>query len=141
MKYFLSIPVAILFLFSCNSSSTEKAPESSPTEPVETKKEEPAFVDIDVMEFKKRMNHPDVVVLDVRTPEETADGKIEGAIEIDINDDSFDNKIQALDKEKTYLVYCAAGTRSAKSCTKMAELGFARLYNLKGGYEAWTEAQ
>ena len=98
-------------------------------------------MDINVVEFKKRMDHQDVVILDVRTPGETANGKIGGAIEIDINDASFDEKIQALDKDKIYLVYCGSGKRSVTSCNKMAELGFKYLYNLEGGYGAWSEAQ
>ena len=86
--------------------------------------QKPAFVDVDVEAFKKMMSEPNVVILDVRTPEETAQGKIEGAIEINVKDPSFDEKIQALDKDKTYLVYCRSGGRSVTSCNKMADQGF-----------------
>ncbi len=144
MKYLLFFPFIILFLFSCESTGQQT--ETTATTPVAeentaTETQKPAFVDIDVVQFKKRMDHPDVIILDVRTPEETAQGKIEGAIEIDVNDPSFDEKIQALDKEKIYLVYCRSGVRSVTSCNKMADQGFTRLYNLKGGYTAWSEAQ
>jgi len=147
MKYLLFIPLVMLFLYSCESSSTQEETSSTQTETadtnsetVETESQKPAYADINVVQFKKRMDHPMVVIIDVRTPEETAEGKIEGAMEIDVNDASFDEKIQALDKDKIYLVYCQSGGRSVTTCNKMAELGFKNLNNLVGGYTAWSEA-
>ncbi len=95
------------------------------------------YQNINTAEFKEKMNQPDVVILDVRTPQETAQGKIQGAIEMDFNSPAFESKVQALDKNKTYLVYCAVGGRSASACNTMAAKGFKQLYNLKGGYNAW----
>ena len=140
MKHVLFFPLIILFLFSCGSSSTQDETTSTPSETVEADSQKAPFADIDVVQFEKRMGHPSVVVLDVRTPEETAEGKIEGAIEIDVEDAAFDEKIQALDKDQIYLVYCRSGKRSVTACNKMAEQGFNRLYNLAGGYIAWSEA-
>lgn len=97
-----------------------------------------AYQNIDVAEFAKMMKGSNVVVLDVRTPQETAQGKIKGAKEINIFDPNFNQKIEALDKGKTYLVYCRSGNRSARACSMMANQGFENLYNLKGGYTAWT---
>ena len=82
--------------------------------------------------------HPDVVILDVRTPGETAAGMIEGAVEIDFRGDNFKDQISALDKDKTYLVYCKSGGRSASACEIMQEMGFEKLYNLDGGYTRWS---
>ncbi|NET31928.1 MAG: rhodanese-like domain-containing protein [Cyanothece sp. SIO1E1] len=84
------------------------------------------------------MQDDNVVLLDVRTPEEVAGGKIEGALEIDVLADDFEQKIQNLEKDKTYLVYCKAGSRSARACKVMEKAGFQDLYNLKGGYTAWS---
>lgn len=97
------------------------------------------MVDVSVEEFKQKMGEPDVVILDVRTPGETAAGMIEGAKEINVNDADFAQQIEALDKDKTYLVYCKMGGRSAKACGIMEEKGFEKLYNLKGGYTAWSK--
>lgn len=96
-----------------------------------------AFENIDVVQFKKMMTDSNIVVLDVRTPKETAQGKIDGTLEINFFDPSFKSKILNLDKEKTYLVYCRSGNRSAKTCNIMAKNGFENLYNLKGGFNAW----
>jgi rhodanese-related sulfurtransferase len=136
MKYLLFIPLAMFFLVSCES--TAQKTEDSKVEETKVEETKPAFVDLNIDQFKKMMNEPNVVILDVRTPQETAEGKIEGAIEIDVLDASFDEKIKALDKDKTYLVYCRSGKRSVKSCNAMADQGFNNLYNLLGGYNAWS---
>ena len=52
---------------------------------------------------------PDAVLVDVRTPEEFSEGIIEGAINIDFNDPSFGEKINALDKEQT--IFCLLSFR------------------------------
>lgn len=80
---------------------------------------------------------PDVVLLDVRTPEEVAAGKIDGALTIDVLDDTFGSKIAKLDKEKPYLVYCKSGGRSVKASKIMLEQGFTDVINMEGGYTAW----
>lgn len=97
------------------------------------------YIDLDVTQFKEKMSEPGVVLLDVRTPDEIADGKIEGAMEIDFYADNFESEIQKLDPEKTYLVYCRSGNRSGKTCNLMASKGFKRCFNLQGGYKAWVQ--
>lgn len=79
-------------------------------------------------ELKKvRKEQPDAVVLDVRTPAEVRQGKIPGASTID----NLLKKIENLDKNKTYLLYCRSGNRSAQACAYMAGKGFTHLYNLR----------
>ena len=90
-------------------------------------------------EFAARMQDEDVVILDVRTPAEVAEGKIDGAVELDFNDPRFAAQLEALDPGPTYLVYCAAGGRSSKACDMMSEAGFQKVYNLEGGYTAWSQ--
>jgi len=81
-------------------------------------------------EFKAMMSD-DVVILDVRTAPETDMGIISGALtQFDIHESDFDQKIEDLDPDKTYLIYCRSG----------AALGFAHLYNLRGGIIAWHQA-
>ena len=79
----------------------------------------------------------DFVVLDVRTPDEYAEGYIEGAINIDYYADDFENSLDKLDKDKTYLVYCRSGRRSAEARDVMTELGFQNIYNMTGGFQDW----
>ena len=98
-----------------------------------------AYQDIDVPTFKSKMGDPNIVILDVRTPEEIANGKIEGAIEMDFNNNEFQKNFHSLDKDKTYLVYCRSGGRSGKACKMMQEAGFTKVNNLEGGWNAWSE--
>ena len=98
------------------------------------------FRNVNVPEFEKLRTDKRNVVLDVRTPKEFAAGHIPGAVNIDVNGPDFQEKIAKLEKDKTYLVHCAAGVRSAKACDKMSQLAFPRLYNLEGGFKAWETA-
>lgn len=97
-----------------------------------------AYKDVTVSEFADLMDRRKVVVLDVRTPKETAQGKITGAMELDVLQDDFAEKVEELNKQKTYLLYCRSGRRSLKAIDIMAKQGFRKIYNLQGGYTAWT---
>ena len=84
-----------------------------------------------------------VVVLDVRTPGEFAAAHLENAENIDVDAESFRADIARLDRDKTYLVHCAAGIpggRSERSVGIMEELGFEKIYHLDGGINAWKAA-
>ncbi len=96
---------------------------------------------IDVPTAQKLIDeHDNMVVLDVRTPEEFYAGHIKGAINININDNSFATKVAKLDKDKSYIVHCAANVkngRSAKSLEIMSGLDFKNLKSMDGGFAAW----
>lgn len=78
------------------------------------------------------------IVLDVRTPEEVAQGVIPNAIHIDIfKGQGFIDEVEKLDKAKNYYVYCRSGGRSGQACSVMNQLGFENAYNLMGGFDAW----
>ncbi|MEL7222587.1 MAG: rhodanese-like domain-containing protein [Bacteroidota bacterium] len=104
----------------------------------QAKNTDASYEDINVEQFKTKMTATDVVILDVRTPGETTQGMIDGAVEIDFRSDDFQAQISALDKDKTYLVYCKSGGRSSNACEMMQEMGFEKLYNLDGGYTRWS---
>jgi rhodanese-related sulfurtransferase len=80
------------------------------------------------------------VILDVRTPGEYAAGAIAGSIAIDYRDPGFADAVSLLDRDATYLVYCKSGVRSKNASGILMELGFLRVYNLNGGFDAWTQA-
>lgn len=81
--------------------------------------------------------NPDFVILDVRTPEEYADGHIAESILLDFYDDGFEDELDKLDKSKTYLVYCRSGNRSGKSVRMMEDLNFMEVYDVDGGILRW----
>ena len=78
------------------------------------------------------------VVLDVRTDAEVAEGIIPNAIQINIYEgQGFIYKLEELDKNKNYYVYCRSGNRSGQACAIMNQLGFENAYNLVGGVLEW----
>ncbi|CAH1000758.1 Sulfurtransferase [Neolewinella maritima] len=93
--------------------------------------------DVTQEEFRARMNDSNVVILDVRTPAETAGGMIEGARELDFNAADFTERLDSLDRDATYLVYCRSGNRSGQACALMDRMGFREAHNLADGYLQW----
>jgi len=94
--------------------------------------------DVNAKEFSKLIESKKGVILDVRTPGEVSRGSIKGHSNLDIFDDHFESKIDALDKSVPVYIYCASGGRSAEAMGIMKKKGFSELYNLSGGYSAWS---
>ena len=117
-----------------NEVSTPPAQET-PTQIIENITPQEAFTLI-----QDNKDNPSFVILDVRTLQEFADGYVEGAINIDFSSATFGDELDALDKEKTYLIYCRSGNRSGQALGMMEELGFQEVYNLSGGISAWQDA-
>ena len=69
-------------------------------------------------------------MLDVRTAEEYSAGNIPNSINVDVLSPDFKSKIDLLDKNKEYLVYCRSGNRAAIASSIMATNGFVKIYNL-----------
>ena len=59
---------------------------------------------------------------------------------VDVKGEAFAERVNSLDKDKTYLVYCRTGRRSATATAKMKELGFTKLYNFAGSMVEWEKA-
>ena len=79
------------------------------------------------------------VILDVRTNLECAQGTLENAQCLDIfQRDNFIEKLDKMDRDKNYYVYCRSGQRSANACQIMDEMGFKQTFNLSGGITGWT---
>ena len=80
----------------------------------------------------------EITLIDVRTEEEVAEGKIDGATNINIFNPDFADKIGEYDKSKTYVMICRSGARSGQACMHMMGMGFDKIYNLEGGMMSWT---
>ena len=81
-----------------------------------------------------------VEVLDVRTPDEYAEGHLAGATLIDFYEPDFATRIAGLDRTKTYVVYCRSGNRSGQAVALMAGQGFSAVNDVDGGILAWQAA-
>ncbi|MGQ9863522.1 MAG: rhodanese-like domain-containing protein [Bacteroidia bacterium] len=73
-------------------------------------------------------NEKNIVVLDVRTPAEYAQGHLEKAFLMNLYD-QFEKKADQLDTSKTYYVYCHSGARSSQAVTILRRKGF-KAYNI-----------
>ena len=98
------------------------------------------FENTDVQGLTELITDSNVVVLDVRTAAEFAEGHINGAILIDQGQSDFVEKARTtLPMEKKIAVYCRSGRRSANAAGKLADIGY-KCVNLKGGIIAWKDA-
>jgi rhodanese-related sulfurtransferase len=85
---------------------------------------------------------PGITVLDVRTPEEFERGHIKGAVNLNIFDDDFQQKVAALDQTKPVIVHCQAGGRSSQAVTELAgKVKFPKVYHLRSGFKGWKDAK
>ncbi|HEY51123.1 MAG TPA: rhodanese-like domain-containing protein [Dehalococcoidia bacterium] len=102
----------------------------------------PILEDITASEAFSLIEHnrdnPDFIILDIRTPEEFYEGHIENAVNIDFYADTFRDDLDALDKDKTYFIYCRSGNRSGRAMSLMKDLGFNEVYNLSVGIKEWV---
>jgi phage shock protein E len=99
-----------------------------------------AVTDIGATELIEVVGEQQAVVIDVRTPQEYAEGHVPGALNIDIASPTFADEIAALPADETYVVYCRSGNRSAQAATIMAEAGFTDVYNVDAGLATLASA-
>jgi len=97
------------------------------------------MADLTQQQWREQMeNDPDAVIVDVRNDIELEEGRIPGAIQMNIqNSSEFMEKAQELDKEKSYYLYCRSGGRSSQAALLFNSLGIEKTYNLIGGIEEW----
>jgi rhodanese-related sulfurtransferase len=96
------------------------------------------YENLDNKTFITRMQEPGIVLLDVRTEDEYVRGHIPNAINMDFYNPNFKTDIKKLDKDKSYLIYCAAGGRSKKTSRLLRDNGFNKVYNLQQGFNNWN---
>lgn len=102
-----------------------------------TEVEEP-FVRVDVPTAQKMIAEGDVEVIDVREPNEYAEGHIPGVKLAPLN--TFLARPRDFVTRDNVLFVCALGQRSAVACEMAAAIGLEHVYNLEGGTVAWTKA-
>ena len=93
-------------------------------------------------EFSRRVSDMarsdgDIILLDVRTQAEYNEAHIAGSVLIPYPSRDFEARVEGLDPGKTYLLYCRSGNRSSSAAGVLSKLGYEKLYNLKGGINAW----
>lgn len=128
----------LVVLASCGGSDADDAaPDASSTDAAERAVPQPGLVqpaDVDALVASG------VTVIDVRTPQEFAEGHLAEATLIDFYEPDFATRIGELDPDGEYLVYCRSGNRSGQAVALMDELGFDRVFDLDGGVLAYDAA-
>ena len=96
---------------------------------------------IDANAFEQKLNAGGAQVLDVRTAGEFIGGHLKNVLQADWTDrEQFVERTKHLDKNKTLLIYCASGIRSAQAAAFLKQEGFREVINLQGGIAAWNAA-
>ena len=92
------------------------------------------------LEATQLMNHRDAVVVDVRTDKEYREGHILNSLHIPLG--VLSNRLSELQahKEKTLIMVCRSGARSAQAASILKKEGFGEVLNLSGGMMAWESA-
>jgi len=103
--------------------------------------EQPDIRALPATEAAARLEQPDAIVLDVRTPPEFAQARLPGAVNIDYHGPSLRSELEALDRDAPVLLYCRSGQRSGSLHPLLAELGFRDVVDVRGGIIAWAQAE
>ncbi len=115
MKYYISFLVLLSLLTSCTQIKTK------------------SITKVSQNEFN------DVILIDVRSPDEFAAGHIKNARNINWFDADFAKQMSTIDKKETIYLYCKKGGRSAKAAALLDSLGYQKVVNLEGGYDAFIQ--
>ncbi len=119
MKNKFLVAIASLFFVACHSNAQN----------------------IDANVFEQKLNAGGAQVLDVRTAGEFIGGHLKNVLQADWTDrEQFVERTKHLDKNKTLLIYCASGIRSAQAAAFLKQEGFREVINLQGGIAAWNAA-
>jgi molybdopterin/thiamine biosynthesis adenylyltransferase/rhodanese-related sulfurtransferase len=97
------------------------------------------ITEIDTTEAQRRIDAGDVVVLDVREPDEYEQGALPGALHIPRGHLEAQIEGRIVDKNQQVVVYCAGGVRSAFAADTLASLGYTDVVSMEGGFGKWKD--
>lgn len=129
----VALGVATVVLQRADIGDTKK----TTMEETDTPRQETSLISSDVSAFTLFLEEQQPMVLDVRTPEEYAEGHLSGARNIDFFAEDFAARLEELDRNASYAIYCRSGNRSGQALNLMRSLGFVSVVNLSGGMLAW----
>ena len=136
-----ALATASIGLAGCSSdSSTAPASSAAAQGPAAVVAAPAAPERVDAAGFAEVVASPGVTIIDVRTPEEFAEGHIEGAVNYNVEGPDFATQIGGLDPAGTYAVYCRSGNRSQAAVAAMAQAGIPGIYELESGIVGWEDA-
>ncbi|MCM0059313.1 MAG: rhodanese-like domain-containing protein [Algoriphagus sp.] len=120
-------------LYACQPSSTTQSTTTEST----THQSAASVVTLSAQDFATKSKAGTVV--DVRTAGEVAQGKIEGAVEIDFYSADFLDQVKQIAKDQEVYLYCAVGARSEEAARMLIQQGYTKVYHLQGGIQGWSQ--
>lgn len=129
-KLILPVFALILAVSSCGTDKTT----SQYSEQTESKA---SVINLTAKEFAEKSASG--TILDVRTPGEVAQGKIEGAVVIDFYQPDFLDQVSKISKDQGIFIYCAVGARSEEAARMLIQKGYTKVYHLQGGIQSWYQ--
>lgn len=141
MKRVYFFLLAGLIMIGCQSKQNQNTEEAEVKEHPEVVAENVSSL-IDVNALKAKMDaNEEILLLDVRHPDEIASGTIPGnKVFAEYGEEGFEEALAELDKDKTYYVYCHAGMRAGNTQQIMQDMGFKEVINVEGGISGWMAA-
>ena len=121
MKIKMLLPFLVLVLFSFSTVQGQNKIQLNSTEIK------------DVLKKNK-----DLIIIDVRTPDEFKEGHLKGAQNIDIRQYDAYSKLDKLNPKAKYLVYCRTNHRSGMAVDYMIQKGFKTVYQMMDGFPGWA---
>lgn len=125
-----------LLLIACNN---EAANNNNTTNTTNETTDEGISLVLSISDFDAKLKETEnPQLIDVRTPEEFAAGALPNAKNIDFYNENFKTEMDKLDKNRPVFVYCAKGGRSGEASEICKGMGFKAIYDMEGGYMAWS---
>lgn len=129
-KFTLSLAlIGGLFFTSCQTNQVENVASTEEIQQIIS-----TLNNVNLIDFANDSN----VLIDVRTPEEYADGHIPGAINLNVKDNQFAQKVSELDSTKSYYIYCRSGVRAKSAEAIMLENNLKKIHTFQDGMMTYT---
>lgn len=129
-KFILPFIALALTVSSCSTDKTS-------TQSKESASSQASVINLNPKEFAEKSASG--TILDVRTPEEVAQGKIEGAVLINFYQTDFMDQVSKISKDQEIYLYCAVGARSEEAARMLVQQGYTKVYHLQGGIQSWYQ--
>ena len=125
---------ALIFILSFSSCKTKETVSNNPKENTTSFK----HTLVNPSEFNNILQQKNILIIDIRRPEEFNSGHLPDAINIDYESANFKEKLQEITSKKKIAIYCRSGRRSAASIPVFEKIGFSEVIELDGGINAWN---
>ena len=87
-------------------------------------------------DVKARLNSEDILLLDIREPQELTICQIDGARHIPFS--QINSRWQEIPRDQPVVVFCHLGIRSSTLVEQLRQAGFDNVLNMVGGIDAWS---